>query len=147
MTEYFTLALHFLLYLVIHLMWCEYKMQFCSLFTCKTVSFTKYIKSVIYAHSEQVFYYEHMIWFEPSLPSKTVLQQLFYCWCIKVSVMCYPVCGMVHIKDPLQLFRKSSYMTENKNVLCASLNKTFCSFHLRQDLILYYVIISDFCDC
>ena len=64
--------------------------------------------------------------------------------------MCYPVCGMVHIKDPLLLIRKSSpcggsgfplllsewsfticLMLYNRkyNVLSVSLNKTF-PFHL-----------------
>ena len=64
--------------------------------------------------------------------------------------MCYPVCGMVHIKEPLLLIGKSSpcggsgfpislYMwyfiigltpyNRKLNVLSASLNKTFPSFH------------------
>ena len=63
--------------------------------------------------------------------------------------MCYPVCGMVHIKEPLLLIDKSSLcggsgfpfslsewslticpMPYNRkyNVLSASLNKTFPSF-------------------
>ena len=29
-------------------------------------------------------------------------------WCNKGRSMCYPVCGMVHIKDPLLLIVKSS---------------------------------------
>ena len=29
-------------------------------------------------------------------------------WCNKGCGMCYPVCGMVHIKEPLLLIRKSS---------------------------------------
>ena len=29
-------------------------------------------------------------------------------WCKKCRGMCYPVCGMVHIKDPLLLIKKSS---------------------------------------
>ena len=29
-------------------------------------------------------------------------------WCNKVRGMCYPVCGMVHIKEPLLLIDKSS---------------------------------------
>ena len=29
-------------------------------------------------------------------------------WCNKGCGMCYPVCGMVHIKEPLLLFGKSS---------------------------------------
>ena len=63
--------------------------------------------------------------------------------------MCYPVCGMVHIKEPLLLIRKSSLYggsrfpfslsewslticlmpyNRKQNVLCAFLNKTFPSF-------------------
>ena len=62
--------------------------------------------------------------------------------------MCYPVCGMVHIKEPLLLIGKSSLCggsgfplslsewsltisltpyNRKKNVLSASLNKTFPS--------------------
>ena len=66
--------------------------------------------------------------------------------------MCYPVCGMVHIKEPLLLIDKSSlcggsrfpfslsewslticltpYNHRLKNVLSALLNKTFLSFSL-----------------
>ena len=29
-------------------------------------------------------------------------------WCTKGRGMCYPVCGMVHIKEPLLLIGKSS---------------------------------------
>ena len=67
-------------------------------------------------------------------------------WCNKGSGMCYPVCGMVHIKEPLLLIGKSSmcggsgypfsltewYLTicltpynRKYNVLSASLNKHF----------------------
>ena len=28
------------------------------------------------------------------------LQPIFHDWCIKDRSMCYPVCGVVHIKDP-----------------------------------------------
>ena len=64
--------------------------------------------------------------------------------------MCYPVCGMMHIKEPLLLIGKSSpcggsgfplslsewsfticpmqYISK-ENVLSASLNNTFHSFH------------------
>ena len=33
---------------------------------------------------------------------------LFHDWCNKGRGMCYPVCGMVHIKEPLLLIDKSS---------------------------------------
>ena len=38
------------------------------------------------------------------------LQVLFYMhdWCNKGCDMCYPVCGMLHIKEPLLLIGKSS---------------------------------------
>ena len=34
-------------------------------------------------------------------------QPVFHDWCNKGCVMYYPVCGMVHIKEPLLLIRKS----------------------------------------
>ena len=34
--------------------------------------------------------------------------ELFLDWCNKGHGMCYPVCGMVHIKEPLLLIGKSS---------------------------------------
>ena len=34
-------------------------------------------------------------------------QPVPYDWCNKGRGMCYPVCGMVHIKEPLQLIEKS----------------------------------------
>ena len=35
-------------------------------------------------------------------------QPVLHDWCNKGHGMCYPVCGMVHIKDPLLLIDKSS---------------------------------------
>ena len=35
-------------------------------------------------------------------------QPVLHDWCNKGRGMCYPVCGMVHIKDPLLLIDKSS---------------------------------------
>ena len=35
-------------------------------------------------------------------------QPVFHDWCNKGRGMCYPVCGMVHIKEPLLLIGKSS---------------------------------------
>ena len=35
-------------------------------------------------------------------------QPVFHDWCNKGHGMCYPVCGMVHIKEPLPLIGKSS---------------------------------------
>ena len=36
------------------------------------------------------------------------LQPVLHDWCNKGRGMCYPVCGMVHIKEPLLLIDKSS---------------------------------------
>ena len=35
-------------------------------------------------------------------------QPVLHDWCSKGCGMCYPVCGMVHIKEPLLLINKSS---------------------------------------
>ena len=35
-------------------------------------------------------------------------QPVLHDWCNKGRGMCYPVCGMVHIKEPLLLINKSS---------------------------------------
>ena len=35
-------------------------------------------------------------------------QPVLHDWCNKGCGMCYPVCGMMHIKEPLLLVRKSS---------------------------------------
>ena len=72
-------------------------------------------------------------------------------WCNKCRSMCYPVCRMVHIKEPLLLIDKSSLCggsgfpfslskwslaicltphNRRQNVLSASLNKTFLSLSL-----------------
>ena len=78
-------------------------------------------------------------------------QPVLHDWCNKGRGMCYPVCGMVHIKEPLLLIDKSSLCggsgfplslsewslticltqyNRRKNVLSASLNKTFLSLCL-----------------
>ena len=79
-------------------------------------------------------------------------------WCNKGRGMCYPVCGMVHIKEPLLLIDKSSdsgfplslsewslticLMPYNHryNVLSVSLNKTFLSLSLS--LSLYSILFN-----
>ena len=74
------------------------------------------------------------------------LQPVLHDWCNKGRGMCYPVCGMMHIKEPLLLIGKSSpcggsgfpfslsewsfiicltLYNRKYNVLNASLNKTF----------------------
>ena len=78
-----------------------------------------------------------------------LFQPVIHDWCNKGRGMCYPVCGMVHIKEPLLLIGKSSPCggsgfpfslsewslticltpyNRKYNVLSASLNKTFPSF-------------------
>ena len=37
-----------------------------------------------------------------------LFQPVLHDWCKKGRGMCYPVCGMLHIKETLLLFRKSS---------------------------------------
>ena len=37
-----------------------------------------------------------------------LFQPVFRAWCNKGHGMCYPVCGMVHIKEPMLLIGKSS---------------------------------------
>ena len=77
-------------------------------------------------------------------------QPVLHDWCNKGRGMCNPVCGMVHIKEPLLLIGKSSLCggsgspfslsewslticltpyNSKENVLSASLNKTFPSLH------------------
>ena len=72
-------------------------------------------------------------------------QPVLHDWRNKGCGMCYPVCGMVHIKEPLLLLVKSSVCggsgfpfslsewsltpyNRKQNVFSASLNKTFPSF-------------------
>ena len=87
-------------------------------------------------------------------------QPVLHDWCNKGRGMCYPVCGMVHIKEPLLLIDKSSLCgssgfpfslsewsltirltpyNRRYNVLSASLNKTFLSLSIY--IILYYIIL------
>ena len=79
------------------------------------------------------------------------VQPVLHDWCNKGCGMCYPVCGMVHIKEPLLLIDKSSLCggsgfpfslsewslticltpyNHRLNVLSVSLNKTFLSLSL-----------------
>ena len=77
------------------------------------------------------------------------LQPVLHAWCNKGRGMCYPVCGMVHIKEPLLLIDKSSLcggsgfpfsLSEWSLTICltpyASLNKTFLSLALSLSLSL-----------
>ena len=82
------------------------------------------------------------------------IQPVLHDWCNESRGMCYPVCGMVHIKESLLLIGKSSpccdsgfpfslsewslticpcHIIVKSNVLSATLNKTFHSFlHARR---------------
>ena len=37
-----------------------------------------------------------------------LFQPVLHDWCNKSHSMCYPLCGIVHIKDPLLLIEKSN---------------------------------------
>ena len=84
-----------------------------------------------------------------SLMSYFLIQPVLHDWCNKGRGMCYAVCVMMHIKEPLILIGKSSSCGGSEflvslfkwsfticltpydrklNVLTASLNKTFPSF-------------------
>ena len=43
-----------------------------------------------------------------NINSYFLFQPVIYDWCNKGCGMCYPVCGMMHIKEPLLLIGKSS---------------------------------------
>ena len=81
-------------------------------------------------------------------------------WCNKGCGMCYPACGMVHIKEPLLLIGKSSLCggsrfphslsewsfticvtSYNQNVLSASLNKIFPSFLSNCYITLFFKLV------
>ena len=93
----------------------------------------------------------------------SLFQPVLHDWCNKGCGMCYPVFGMMHIKEPLLLIRKSNPCggrgfpfpqsewsfticvtpyNRKKNVLSASLNKTFPSFlHVTH---VYFILIFNF---
>ena len=59
-------------------------------------------------------------------------QPVLHDWCNKGCGMCYPVCGMVHIKEPLLLIKKSSpcggsgfplSLSELSVTICLTVNK------------------------
>ena len=52
------------------------------------------------------FYYYYFIYIYYSL-SYFSFQPVLHDWCNKGRGMCYPACGMVHIKEPLLLIGKS----------------------------------------
>ena len=91
-------------------------------------------------------------------------QPVLHDWCNKGHGMCYPVCGMVHIKEPLLLIGKRSPCGGSRfplslskwsfticltpynrkyNVSSASLNKTFPSSKFNTEF--FYFVIYYFC--
>ena len=92
-------------------------------------------------------------------------QPVLHDWCNKGCGMCYPVCGIMHIKEPLLIIGKSSPCggsgfplslyewsfticltpyNRKQNVLSASLNKTVPPF-LRPISIVEGDYIKEFC--
>ena len=52
---------------------------------------------------------------------------MFHNWCNKGRGMCYPVCGMVHVKDPLLLIENSSPCGSSRfPLLLSELSFTIC---------------------
>ena len=47
-------------------------------------------------------------WVIGSIPHGGPIKLVLHNWCREDRGMCYPVCGMVHIKEPLLLIGKSS---------------------------------------
>ena len=85
-------------------------------------------------------------------------------WCNKGRGILYPVCGMVHIKDPLLLIGKNSPcggsgfplslsewslticptpFNRKENVLSTSLNKTFPSIRLNLSVFQFPLVFQD----
>ena len=46
-----------------------------------------------------------------------LFQPVLHDWCNKGRAMCYPVCGIVHIKEPLLLIDKSSLWRQRVSFL------------------------------
>ena len=90
------------------------------------------------------------------------IQPVLHDWCNKCCGMCNPVCEMVHKKEPLLLIGNCSPFSggsgfplslsewsfticltpynRKQNVLSASLNKTFPSFHQPQGMDMEFAI-------
>ena len=92
-----------------------------------------------------------------------LFQPVLHDWCNKGRDMCYHVCGMMHIKEPLLLIEKSSPCGGSRfplslsewsfticptpynrkyNVLIASLNKTFPFFHWSAALLVLEMMLN-----
>ena len=65
-------------------------------------------------------------WIDPSW-SYLSFQPLHHDWFNKSCGMCYPVCGMMHIKEPLLLIGKSSHMAAAAFILLSEWSSTICS--------------------
>ena len=63
------------------------------------------MESKTFAHGAMGRRIDHS-WVDPC--SYFSFQSVLHDWCIKGRGMCNPVCGMVHIKEPLLLIDKSS---------------------------------------
>ena len=59
-----------------------------------------------------------------------LFQQVLHDWCNKGCGMSYPVCGMMHIKVPLLLIRKSSLCSSSSFLL--TLSEWYFNIHLTQ---------------
>ena len=67
-------------------------------------------------------------WYDGSLDRSFIVDPLSYIyfqlvlhdWCNKGCGMCYPVCGMMHIKVPLLLFGKNSQCGDSRFPLLIS---------------------------
>ena len=102
---------------------CYYYFNFFGLYVCHTFIHIKIIKEGLFrwytnnvgaGRSSEV---EHLLmvrWVVRSILhgvdplSYFSFQPVLHDWCNKGRGMCYPVCGMVHIKEPLLLIGKSS---------------------------------------
>ena len=105
-----------------------------------SLSFSRYLSLIISISLS----FSRSLTFSP--PPYFPFQPVFQNWCNKGRGICYPVCGMVHIKESLLLIGKSSpcggsgfplngplpyvrrHITVNKYVLSVALNKTFLFF-------------------
>ena len=72
--------------------------KFCSVLSCSEETLENLLFKDVY-----ISYY-----LSSAVNSYFSFQPVLHDWCDKGCGMCYPVCGMMHIKEPLLLIRKSS---------------------------------------
>ena len=82
--------------------WCNESKRQC---TCVSIKYAKSSKGA--GRSSEVERSLMVRWIFGSI-LHGVDQPVLHDWCNKGHGMCYPVCGMVHIKEPLLLIDKSS---------------------------------------